>query len=565
MGLSFCKSAAIANLQVMIELRTPYGSFDLGPDFKLSIVDENNALDWNASIKLERVYPTTLPWTPNNAQIWMHADRLESQTKRLKVQCDLIVDGHTEFRGLCNLLQTIEGKSYTVNVTYNNEVINPDMLLTEIPYTEVLSEFSTMEGYHLWNTNVTDMITGNALTQKFACPIVRQEHFTYNFLNHWALSTQEYRDGNIVPMFYVRYVLQMIAKSWGLKLIGGFNTDSELLKLLIFNTYNYSAGQFIPGPIYFMTSQELEMKNHMPKVSVKELIAALKLRFACGMHIDSSKMTLNLFSLRDIMTGAKKVDVTPYIKGIGYKEITPDNGGYTFEQTQDSEDTYTEFIENDVPLNYRGTVPNMFTLLFTIISPNTSDVYLVTENDYYWKFNGTAWQQWKYRYHTYKTGENRLTDTSGAVMCNMNWDPLNGEDWKTMICQYPKEDVENNLVQPTLRFAIYQGMQETQNTTDLYPFGSIDHLDSKGATIGELDLRDDGEFGQYARYKLWRAQMSTNREKSTIYLKECNSILAKLTPDTRAMVHNQEYMWERKTRTYDIRGLVDVELECVKI
>jgi len=548
----------------MIELRTPYGSFDLGADFKISIVDDNNALSWNSTIKVERSYPFSLPWTPNNAQIWMHADIAESHSERLRIQCDLIVEGNLEFRGLCNLLQSIEGKSYNVNVTFNNEVIIPEQLLTDVPNDDVLSTYSAEQGYEVWTDDVSQLISGNASTHKYACPVLRQDHNTYQYLNHWDLSTQEYRDGNIVPMFYLKYVLEKIAASWGCRLEGSFSTDPELLKVVIFNVYNYNAGQYIPGPIYFMSTPKLELKNHLPKITVGELMAAIRIRWGCGTWIDTAKGTLRIYTLRDMFTRKRKEDITQFIKGRGYSEITPDNGGNSYEQTQDSTDTLTEFIREQEPVNYKGTTPNLFTL-FSIVAPKIEDVYLVLESDYYWKYNGVSWTQYQYRYHQYILGPNKVTDPSGAVMCDMMWDGLNSDDWKTLRCAYPKQEVENNIVEPSLRFAIYQGMHNAQNIPQPYPMGSIDHIDSGGAQIGNMDLRDDGTYGLYNQYKIYRAQMESNRKKPTLYLKECNSIMHKLTPDTAVQVNNQEYLWARKTRTYDIRGLVDVELECVKI
>lgn len=548
----------------MIELRTPYGSFDLSPNFRISIVDDNNVLDWSDSIRLQRTYPTTLPWTPNNAQIWMHADIAESNSDRLRIQCDLIVDGDLEFRGICNLLQSEEGKSYGINVTYDIAKLDPKEKLNTIQFNDLLSSFNPEFYTNVWTEDINTIATGNALTNRFALPVVRQDNYLSGYLNYWQTTPQTY-DGQIVPMFYVKYVIDQIAEKWGLTHTGSFTTDNELLKLIIFNTYNMTANYMTIGPIVTMTTDlPVILNNHLPEISLSEFFNILRIKFACGMYVDSINNKLHLYTLRDILKTKRVVDVTDYVKGRGYMEVIPEQGGYTFEQTQDDEDTQTKYVKEDRPVKYKGVVAAI-TDLFAIVAPRKGDVYLVEESHYYWEYNGTTWILIQYRYHVLRNGTNKISDPSGAVICDKDWDIANGISWKVIRTQYDVDDLENNKLSVSPRFAIYQRLQNTPGGTTTYPLGSIDHLDVNGDTIGEMDLRDDGEYGLYNRYKVWRTVLQSTRRKPTIVLKNCYPILKKLVPDGVVQVNSQQYIWARKTRTYDIRGLVDVELECVKI
>ena len=369
----------------MIELRTPYGSFDLAPDFKISIAEENNALQWGSSIKVERAYPTTLPWTPNNAQIWMHADTMESHSERLKVQCDLIVDGNTEFRGVCNLLQTMEGRSYSVNLTYNRDAINPEQTLDTIDFNDELTQTITVDStlYTAGIDAIDDFIDGSYPQYKYAYPVLRQDYNTFQYINEYDVTTNQYRTGTTrfyVPMFYMGYVLERIAASWGLKLEGSIEHDTELQKVLVFNV-NLLNNSIITysGKKYF-TYVNFDPKNHMPKITVSEFFTAIRTRFGCGIRIDTVNGKLLVHTVRDIRVRNNKIDITQYVKGKGFAEVTPDDGDNLYEQTQDIADTWTQYVKTSIPKNYKGTTP---TLTVDVTSGETHLRHRVTADGFY--------------------------------------------------------------------------------------------------------------------------------------------------------------------------------------
>jgi len=90
-------------------------------------------------------------------------------------------------------------------------------------------------------------------------------------------------------------------------------------------------------------------------------------------------------------------------------------------------------------------------------------------------------------------------------------------------------------------------------------------VDSNGDLVGAMELRDDGEYGLYDRYKSYRIDATNNAKHPRIVLKNCAHIVKDLKPYTPVRVQSQRYLWTEKTRIYDIHGLAEVELRTIKL
>jgi hypothetical protein len=550
----------------VIALRTPYGVFDLGPDTQITLVEKNNALDWDNDFNLERSYPVDLPWTENNARIWKLADTPESTDEELKLPCDLELDGNTEFRGTVYLLGTIEGARYTISLSYDRELLDPQTLISEIDYGD-LSTYDAENEMHVWDDDVDSIVNGTVDTVPYALPQGKHLHFSYEYFNHWNTALQEYYPGRyFIPMFYLGYVLEKIAAQWNLQHSGSFKTDPELKKLVVYNAYVRYGAVYVTTTNNIMSFASLEMKYHLPPITIGALMGMLRKRFAAGVDIDLKTGRLHVYSLRDAMAPGEYVDVTAYIKQHQYQEIKPAEEAPVLVQNFDEHDELKQYIKTDAPVNLKGTVATEGAL-FALTGMVAGDIYLVTETDYYWVYNNSTWIQHQYRYFNHRLGAGKeIVDDSSSVITTLQLDSLNGEYLKTTEADYGKANFENNTIDYSLRLLLYHGLQPSYGILpQQYPYGGIDNKDSNGAVIGDLELRDDGAYGQYERYKQYRILAASSAKHPRIVLKDCPHIVSELQPHKAIMVHSQKYLWTEKTRTYDINGLMEVELRTIKL
>lgn len=554
----------------MLELRTPKGSFDLAPDFSIVLVDNNNVLDWESTFNLTRTYPATLPWTRKNAQIWMHADKPDSSLLYDSIECDIIANGNLELKGRAYLLRTQENRSFDITVTYDKSLFNQNEKLRNINYPEQLSDPDTGEFNNLWNISNQDMLNAKFGDTPCVLPTIYQLNGVYEYVNQYDLAGDEYMPGrNIIPMFFAGYVIEQLCKYYGIQHTGVFYSDEDLQKLIIFNTYvQYGALMTVGagGLDYWDTDQPLELKNHLPDITVSELLNAIRKRFAAGIDIDTRNNTMNIYTMKDMLSNKKVVDITDIVKGWGAQQINNEEVK-NFVQVYDDQDTNEQYIKEAVP-TFKGTKADLAAL--TATTPKyANDVYFVTRDGYYWKWNGTSWNRLQWDYYTKYNldGNDDIVDNSSSLITNYEYDALNSRSYKCPHTAYDKTEFEKNNITAKLRWLLYHGMQEVQPSSPgyLYPYASIDNTATDGTVLGNIDLRDNGTYGLYAVYKKYRAQLRQNNRKVPVYIKNDIATTEKLTPETILRIKSQEYVWLEKRRVYDNKGLRETELMLIKI
>lgn len=542
----------------MIELRTPHGSFDLAPNAVVSIVDDNNAFDWDADFSVTRTYPFTLPWTKTNAAIWMHADKMDALGERLSVPCQLLIMGQTEVNGRAYLLQTERGRSYTVNVTYDRELIDTSKNLKEFSYG---GNFNDPGDGNAWNDLPEDVKNKHWPEVAYAMPMVRQRAFTFDYINFYNYNTNLYLtiQNPKVPMFYVGWLLEKICTELGVKFDGCFRSDEELQKVIVFNTYFYNfLGSSYPA---------LNPQNHVPKISLKDFLTSLRIRFGLGVDFNLRTNTLYIYSIRDMFQRYNSIDLSSVISGEQVQEIRPAETGTTFEQGWDTNDELKRYIRED-DITVKGTVPDLFYLFYTLTGMQNGDIYLVENLDYYYIYsNGGTWAKHSYRYFKYNINQkNKVTDSSSSLITSTNTDLAYGGNLKTPETEYNIPNYELRKIDFGLRYLIYHGLHNTRPAGRTYPYASIDHTDANGAIVGNMELRDDGTYGQYARYKQYRERLRGAVRYPTVFLrKEAAGLVQELAPDKLVRIESNLFAWKQKTRTYNMHGLQSCELKLAKI
>jgi hypothetical protein len=466
--------------------------------------------------------------------------------------------GQVEMNGRVYLLQTVRGKSYTVNVTYDRDIIDTTKLLSDFTYG---GNFNNPGEGGQWLQLPDNVKNKNWPEAAYAMPMVWQKNFTFDYFNFYNYNTNQYLSiaNAKVPMFYAGWVLEKVLQEVGIKFSGVFYEDAELRKLIIFNTFFYTfLGSSYPP---------LDPKNHMPKVTLKELLASLRVRFGLGIDLNLRTNEMYMYSVRNMLLNVKELDITKHISGEAAMDIRPAEKVSSFEQAFDSADELSRYIKTGDE-TIKGSVPDLFTLFYGLGGVEVGDVYLVENLDYYYVFSGGGtWAKYMYRYFDYnRTAESKVKDNSSSVITSLKTDLAYGGNLKTPECEYNIPAFEGKTLNIGLRYLLYHGLHDVVPAGRTYPYASMDNKNGAGAVIGNLELRDDGEYGQYNRYKQYRERLRGAVRYPTVYVrKEAAGMLQGLNPDVLVRIESNLFAWREKTRTYDMHGLRSCELKLAKV
>jgi hypothetical protein len=552
----------------MMELRTPKGSFDLSPDAEISIVTINNALSWNSNFEIDRSDPFTLPWTDINAVIWENADQPETYTNKLSIDCQLIIEGALEYKGTLYLLRAIPGEKYEVSLSNKNAGTYAEKKLSELNWPYYGEYIPELQIYRMPEV-LGDILGGKYPEYMYTMPQYKQRledsGGVYDFVNYWDPDTPQ-MGGYATFMYYVGTVLDRIAADMGIVHTGSFKNDIELQKLILFNVHLLldGAGAVVMNRVEI--AEPITPAWFMPNATVSELINTLRTRFGIGAHVDMTQGKLHIYTLREVMGKADEIDITENLIGTGIINYEAEKQAGSYAQPYDSTDGNSEYIKEKEPASLKGSVDYVWQLAALSATANKDDAYLVAEDDFYWKFDGATWTQYQYRYLKYNIGKgSTINEASASVITTAVFDTQFGMKSRMPYTNYRTEDVMKNNVEVPITLLIYHGMRSAQTPDPReYPYASIDNRDADKLVIGEMELRDDGEYGQYERYNKYRNDFLHNIKTPTVYIKD-SYVAKQITPDKKIRIKANSYLLREKTATYNLKGMVRVELKMAKI
>lgn len=165
-------------------------------------------------------------------------------------------------------------------------------------------------------------------------------------VNKYANSEFKFNSGvnatqySITPMIWLSWFIGKFCELTAYRPEGPFLDDTELAKLLIYNTYSLDKqlpGTNIPYNIY---DNVIKYANHLPQISVKDAFDALRNYFALGIIWNSTTRSVEFLFMKDIMNSAEIEDWTDKT-AVNYQLAHEDPKHYQLSSSLDSADQYT--------------------------------------------------------------------------------------------------------------------------------------------------------------------------------------------------------------------------------
>lgn len=138
-------------------------------------------------------------------------------------------------------------------------------------------------------------------------------------------------DGNVImPLVYVRAVLDKIAAAVGYTLAGDMHSDAELASLVLANNTPWNLLAEQPDGSYFAAwRSDIDVAEHLPNQTVNELLTALKGLPCLAVIPEPQTRTLRVRSIKSILQDiAPPIDISA--KANIYEQRFDAKDGYTF-------------------------------------------------------------------------------------------------------------------------------------------------------------------------------------------------------------------------------------------
>jgi hypothetical protein len=287
----------------MIELRTLNGE-NIDVNSTAITIELNNSLfNDGAVFKGSFSYPISLALSPNNIRLFKFANHLEACTKITNMPVQVCIGAGIFKTAQLKIAVTdtsFEG-SLQMDIGRVSEKIRT-VKLTEVPFKQILlgatpvkmsENMMAAAGNTDWKVvPYTFLPTRNP----DFCRKSDQKHIDEN--NHTIVNAVRFdggrvffsvadrksdEDGQIVPYFYLTYVLDGLAKWLGLTLKGDFATHPDVEKIVIYNLNSC-----------FISLPWIAAHDHLPPISIAEFFKILIAFFCCQIQVDDKEGTLDI-------------------------------------------------------------------------------------------------------------------------------------------------------------------------------------------------------------------------------------------------------------------------------
>ncbi len=295
----------------MIEIRTLDGKEIELKSNEITIELNNSLFNDGSQLKGSFSYPVSLALSPGNIKLFGYVNQLEVSPKIINIPI-LLRAGFRSFRkAVLNISVTENSFEGTIKIGIGSisEKIKT-VKLTELPFKKISL------GLDKWSVNkammdaaintdwkkipFTFIPTRNAdfygtfksqdSKGEDPKPSSLQNAYTFkNGIGEFSIDvTATIKSSQIVPYFYLPYVLNEIALFFGFTLTGDFISHPEVAKIII---YNINAVQFIHSPDYFIS---VAGHKHLPAITIAEFFKAISCFFCCRIRVDEKKHELDI-------------------------------------------------------------------------------------------------------------------------------------------------------------------------------------------------------------------------------------------------------------------------------
>ena len=359
-------------------------------------------------------YPFRIPATPRNATILGFPHRVENTGDHFQdFPGSFEWNGITLFCGTAKL-KAMNGKSYEGSIfdgsgDFYYQLKNRNLQQVDMGSKDFASEAdglfylcqSSLNSYpafplacpHIVNNDYFDPPTDNEELKKY--------NFNYSTspaLNYFLLNTlNTYERTIIVPMLYLRHVLEKLAQGLGYTLDDQmFSSHADFNRLVLYNSVSCNNGinDPLPREPEGYSPQHLIFNYHVPRLKINDFLKGLENYFGLALFVDSTTKTVRIIPLKNIVLNPEYVEFSRNIISVSVeKEET--SAGYLLSMSLDEDDAFMANqigYEQDLISRFAGSVKTIADLPQWPIGEILSVYYVENINEYYEMSSGKVWQ-----------------------------------------------------------------------------------------------------------------------------------------------------------------------------
>lgn len=456
-------------------------------------------------------FPASIPITPVNNRAFDFAYKRNKADSNIRdLSCDLKVSDTLIASGTI-ILEKIDSE-YSFNIVLSTSQFaykGEDRDLQSFDYGGEKDwiwkdEYTHEDGFCLAPLLNQELFTGTPF-ENSGGPKTTQNPYDFTnerFYNESNDPTLEYEAWAVTPFPFLSFILDKIFTELDISISENiFVNDTELNKLFFVNQYNIVS-------YYKPTSQSLKqktdkynLKNHVPKASLNELIIALKRAFC--LHFDFKDDSLRIMSIEDIFNQTEYTDISDILLDSEQKtRIEKPEEVIVGLTTPGADVLFTEVAIVDInssiditdPNAFINSQPDSYTYLYRrgdlwisklIPTPPSIDlsqekVGYIGDSNYSSKFDFFSFNMFGYTDYIQSTKlENLKSNIKTAI-------GIRGD--------FPNIDAKGNHyfnrlegTSSDISLMLYHGLQALGESQ--FPFANADFFNPNGEIIGNMRLR----------------------------------------------------------------------------
>lgn len=325
-----------------------------------------------------------------------------------------------------------------------------------------------------------------------------------------------------VPMPYVAYIFDSIAKFANYTIHKSIFKHPELKRLVLFNNFIENTYDTFMEGVPFVLDPIWHPKDHVSKMDITEFISILDL-FAAKMLIDSVTKTIDIVFIKDILTSDVASDTKLRLLSPPSILYSEQNEGYKL--SFDPQEGYSnDYVKDFSDLNYKGEL-NYWESFPE--EANLKDCYYVKAKRAYYVLeydagkNEKTWKLFSFIRKSIEKEAEQQVSTSVKIAPLLSGQGVSFIDnpdkytdpnifpyligrvslaKQTCIIKNAVETIENDTV---MALSIYRGFRPMPNNDSLLPLVSHDVYNDVNGEKHPLDtiaLRWEGEYGLYETF-----------------------------------------------------------------
>jgi hypothetical protein len=583
----------------MIELKLNGKTFDL-PKTGLTISgEENNSLlldEEEGTFSL----PFQLPITPNNSALLGSPEVISNRTKFGKKYTGLTVylAGYLWKSGTLNL-RDVTGGMYNLNFTagvssFASNIVNKKLSELNlggdrvmVPPAPTVLDLPAEIANHMLS-----LVNSDSSTSDYVFFPVKNDDFYANpdeyhgYVNNWdgtnfltnfyEFNNSHTKDYPIVPFAYFLYVFKKCFEQSNLSVVGDFIIDPDIKRLVIYNNFSLDAivraATFPTNTYVNVWGRVINLKNHVPDMTVTDFIKAIKGYFRLGYFFNDSNRTVKIVSLQSILDSYQYEDWTAYAEP--KPDLTSnDQDGFVFSLLKDDNDAlYTTLIKDLSGYTVLSSVEKVADLPSAGNGPNQARLVRTLNKYYATNDDGSGGYYWE----EYSENLTDLTIGNGKTKVEINCGTVatyystSGVRWLVPWVNAPGSSSQDDegITSFPLRLMFYRGMQagiKADNSAMTYPMGTPYKWDYNGSSIGNYSLSLDQDSGVYNQF---HARWLDFVDKATLVKMTINFDLAtflKLDLSTKKRINNDTYIVSKVSYNISTSGIKKATVELLRV